>query len=154
MVNAQMGALTEDATLPCKSKMVNAQMGAPTGDATPACNSAIHAEKIAFTDDLGLASSTNGQPKNNQRELVFHGCCKMTDEELSEHYKVDQMTDEELASVNIDRQAMIDSYRVMHEVSMLRGKPSHTLKKKTEEPDSVKPKEKRQSQKSSFLNTL
>ncbi|XP_034657490.1 uncharacterized protein LOC117894488 [Drosophila subobscura] len=116
------------------------------GDATPAYKSAEpNASMKATAGNLGLASSTIGDATmgvsshvTNPRKLIFHGCCKLTDEELSEHYKLNETTDEELASVGLNRQEVIDSYRVMDEVSILRGDPSLLKKKPEPEPEIVK----------------
>ncbi|BFG00339.1 uncharacterized protein DMAD_00364 [Drosophila madeirensis] len=116
------------------------------GDATPAYKSAEpNASMKATAGNLGIASSTIGDATmgvsshvTNPRKLIFHGCCKLTDEELSERYKLNETTDEELASVGLNRQEVIDSYRVMDEVSILRGEPSLLKKKPEPEPEIVK----------------
>ncbi|SPP89147.1 uncharacterized protein LOC117590786 [Drosophila guanche] len=116
------------------------------GDATPVCKSAEpNASMNATAGNLGLASSTNedatmGASSHvaSARKLIFHGCCKLTDEELSERYKLNETTDEELASVGLNRQEFIDSYRVMDEISILHGEPQ-LLKKKPESDPEAKP---------------
>ncbi|EDW75301.1 uncharacterized protein Dwil_GK20100 [Drosophila willistoni] len=56
----------------------------------------------------------------DKRKLVFAGCCTLSDDELAELYNLDLLTDEELASVSLERKSLIDDYRHLHELSMLR----------------------------------
>ncbi|EDW42598.1 uncharacterized protein LOC6606815 [Drosophila sechellia] len=56
----------------------------------------------------------------NSRKLKFAGICKLNNDELSSLYNIDQLTDEELASVNLDRNSLIDDYRLLHEVSQMK----------------------------------
>nr|NP_572149.2 uncharacterized protein Dmel_CG15375 [Drosophila melanogaster]AAF45916.2 uncharacterized protein Dmel_CG15375 [Drosophila melanogaster] len=62
------------------------------------------------------------------RKLKFSGICKLTDEELSHLYKLDELTDEELASVDLKRSSLIDDYRLLHEVSMMRQMENEAAK--------------------------
>ncbi|XP_068158946.1 uncharacterized protein [Drosophila tropicalis] len=55
----------------------------------------------------------------DKRKLVFAGCCTLSDNELAELYNLDLLTDEELASVALERTSLIDDYRHLHELSML-----------------------------------
>ncbi|XP_033169471.1 uncharacterized protein LOC117146935 [Drosophila mauritiana] len=59
-------------------------------------------------------------PNPLSRKLKFSGICKLTDEELSHLYKLDELTDEELVSLGLERGSLIDDYRLLHEVSMMR----------------------------------
>lgn len=56
----------------------------------------------------------------NSRKLKFAGICKLNNDELSSLYNIDKLTDEELASVNLDRSSLIDDYRLLHEVSQMK----------------------------------
>ncbi|KAH8419704.1 hypothetical protein KR009_001301, partial [Drosophila setifemur] len=56
------------------------------------------------------------------RKLKFAGCCLLKDEALERLYKIDRLTDEELASVGLQRSSLIDDYRHLHEMSQLRAK--------------------------------
>ncbi|XP_017045916.1 uncharacterized protein LOC108091306 [Drosophila ficusphila] len=53
------------------------------------------------------------------RKLKFAGCCHLKDEALARLYKIDRLTDEELASVGLQRSCLIDDYRHLHEVSLM-----------------------------------
>lgn len=59
-------------------------------------------------------------PGGRSRKLKFAGCCLMSDKQLEQHYKLYRLSDEELASVGLQRSSLIDDYRVLHEVSQLR----------------------------------
>ncbi|KAH8265931.1 hypothetical protein KR038_005576, partial [Drosophila bunnanda] len=60
-------------------------------------------------------------------KLKLIGCCHMTDMQLEQHYKLHHISDEELASVGIQRSSLIADYRLMHEISQ-----QHQLKMKRE----------------------
>ncbi|EDV45770.1 uncharacterized protein LOC6551112 [Drosophila erecta] len=59
------------------------------------------------------------KPNPLSRKLKFSGICKLSDEELAHLYKIDELTDEELASVDLERSSLIDDYRHLHELSMM-----------------------------------
>ncbi|XP_016980107.1 uncharacterized protein LOC108045330 [Drosophila rhopaloa] len=54
------------------------------------------------------------------RKLKFAGCCHLKDEALARLYRIDRLTDEELASVDLNRSSLIDDYRHLHEISLMR----------------------------------
>ncbi|XP_020805380.1 uncharacterized protein LOC110181823 [Drosophila serrata] len=54
------------------------------------------------------------------RKLKLIGCCPMTDKQMEEHYKLHHISDDELATVGIQRSSLIDDYRLMHEISQKR----------------------------------
>nr|XP_017012032.2 uncharacterized protein LOC108067506 [Drosophila takahashii] len=54
------------------------------------------------------------------RKLKFAGCCHLKDEALARLYRIDRLTDEELASVGLQRSSLIDDYRHLHEMSLMR----------------------------------
>ncbi|XP_016935115.1 uncharacterized protein [Drosophila suzukii] len=66
--------------------------------------------------------SDKTKPKTDpkSRKLKFAGCCHLKDEALARLYKIDRLTDEELASVGLQRKSLIDDYRHLHELSQMR----------------------------------
>ncbi|KAH8349431.1 hypothetical protein KR067_012045, partial [Drosophila pandora] len=60
------------------------------------------------------------EDKATSRKLKFAGICRLKDETLERLYKLDRLSDEELASVGLTRKSLIDDYRHLHELSMLR----------------------------------
>ncbi|XP_046867221.1 uncharacterized protein LOC124460452 [Drosophila willistoni] len=50
-------------------------------------------------------------------KLLLSGSCTLSDDELAEQYNLDKLSDEELASVNLDRKSLINDYRYLHELS-------------------------------------
>ncbi|TDG42506.1 hypothetical protein AWZ03_011075 [Drosophila navojoa] len=56
----------------------------------------------------------------NHQKLKFKGCCKMSNDEISKFYNLDILTDDELASVGVARDSLIDDYRHLHELSQIR----------------------------------
>ncbi|XP_043660183.1 uncharacterized protein LOC122624607 [Drosophila teissieri] len=59
------------------------------------------------------------KPNPQSRKLKFSGICQLNDEELEHLYKIDKLTDEELASVDLERSSLIDDYRHLHELSQI-----------------------------------
>ncbi|KAH8395988.1 hypothetical protein KR222_000855, partial [Zaprionus bogoriensis] len=53
------------------------------------------------------------------KKLKFSGSCSLTDSELSTLYNLDALTEDELASVGIERSSLIDDYRHLHEQALL-----------------------------------
>lgn len=60
------------------------------------------------------------EDKATSRKLKFAGICRLKDETLERLYNLDRLSDEELASVGLTRKSLIDDYRHLHELSMLR----------------------------------
>ncbi|EDW96934.1 uncharacterized protein LOC6536650 [Drosophila yakuba] len=66
------------------------------------------------------------------RKLKFAGICPMNNEELSSLYRIDQLTDEELASVGLERSSLIDDYRLLHELSLMKQKENEVTKSRAQ----------------------
>ncbi|KAH8294463.1 hypothetical protein KR018_008817, partial [Drosophila ironensis] len=70
--------------------------------------------------DLPASISSLPANDNKLRKLKFAGCCRLKDDALERLYKIDRLSDEELASVGLQRSSLIDDYRHLHELSQLR----------------------------------
>ncbi|KAH8289209.1 hypothetical protein KR054_001734, partial [Drosophila jambulina] len=69
----------------------------------------------------GTASNPGALALGTQsRKLKLIGCCHLTDRQLEQHYKLHYTTDEELATVGLQRSSVIEDYRLMHEISQMR----------------------------------
>ncbi|EDV49511.1 uncharacterized protein LOC6554064 [Drosophila erecta] len=73
-------------------------------------------------------TKTNFDSDPKSRKLKFAGICKLNNEELSSLYRIDQLTDEELASVGLERSSLIDDYRLLHELSMMKQMENEVTK--------------------------
>ncbi|XP_043655282.1 uncharacterized protein LOC122621484 [Drosophila teissieri] len=62
------------------------------------------------------------------RKLKFAGICLLNNEELSSLYRIDQLSDEELASVGLERSSLIDDYRLLHELSLMKQKENEVAR--------------------------
>ncbi|XP_030382149.1 uncharacterized protein LOC115629750 [Scaptodrosophila lebanonensis] len=60
----------------------------------------------------------------NSRKLKFTGSCKLSNAALAEIYHLteEELSDEELASVGLERNSLIDDYRHLHEMWLLSQK--------------------------------
>ncbi|XP_017074952.1 uncharacterized protein LOC108110399 [Drosophila eugracilis] len=76
--------------------------------------------------DKQPVDKTTGISDPKSRKLKFAGCCHLKDEALAGLYRIDQLTDEELASVGLERTSLIDDYRHLHEVSMMRQRENRS----------------------------
>ncbi|XP_023030954.1 uncharacterized protein LOC111518474 [Drosophila willistoni] len=68
------------------------------------------------------------EASKDKYKLKFSGCCKLTDDQLSEVYNLDLLSDEELASVNLERKSLVDDYRHLHELSMAHEQEQERIK--------------------------
>ncbi|XP_039492436.1 uncharacterized protein LOC120452338 [Drosophila santomea] len=75
---------------------------------------------------------TNFASDSKSRKLKFAGICRMNNEELSSLYRIDQLTDEELASVGLERSSLIDDYRLLHELSLMKQKENEVTKSRAQ----------------------